>query len=414
MNQKEKDYDVIVVGGGASGMMTAGIAAERGLRVLLLEKNAKLGEKLKITGGGRCNITNNEDNIRDFLSVYKDAEKFLYSAFSQFNKNHTIEFFEKLGLPIVVQARKRCFPKTEKALDVFKTLDTFLKKTGVVVKTNSPVSKIVRRGDEIVGVSVGGETFSGRSYVIATGGVSHPETGSTGDGFNWVRKLGHTIKKPNPNIVPLRVAENWVKRLSGVSLSFMKIYFYLDGKRKFDRLGKILFTHFGISGPLVLNSSYEVLELLEKGEVSCRIDAYPDTDAGTLEKKILAVFEKNKNKLLKNIIGEIVPEGFGATVLKETKIDGETKVHSVSREERKKIVQFLKAMPFTIEGSLGYEKAVVSDGGVVLEEVDTKDFRSKIFPNLFFTGDMLNINRPSGGYSLQLCWTTGFVVGKSV
>lgn len=413
MAKVKEHYDVIIVGGGASGMMTAGIAAERGRRVLLLEKNKKLGEKLKITGGGRCNITNDESDLRAFLSVYKDAEKFLYSGFSQFDKDDTFKFFEKLGLPIVVQARKRCFPKTEKALDVFKALDKFIKKYNVTIKTNSPVSKIVRRGDEIAGVQVCDDVYTAESYVIATGGVSHPETGSTGDGFNWVRKLGHTVNKPNPNIVPLKVREGWVKNLSGVSLSFMKIYFYLDGKRQFDRLGKILFTHFGLSGPLILNSAYEVIQILEKGEVTCKIDAYPDTNHGDLEKKILKIFDANKNKSLKNIMGEITPEGLSETVLEETGVNGEEKVHSVSKDDRKKIVQFLKAMPLTIDGILGYDKAVVSDGGVVLEEVDTKDFRSKLFPNLFFTGDMLHINRPSGGYSLQLCWTTGYVVGKN-
>lgn len=413
MSKVREHYDVIVVGGGASGMMTAGIAAERGRRVLVLEKNSKLGEKLKITGGGRCNITNDESDLRKFLSVYKDAEKFLYSAFSQFDKDSTIEFFEKLGLPIVVQARKRCFPKTEKALDVFKALEKFMRKHKVTVRANAPVTKILRRGDDVAGVQVGDDVYTAESYVIATGGISHPETGSTGDGFNWVRKLGHTIKKPNPNIVPLRVKEEWVKRLSGVSLSFMKIYFYLDGKRQFDRLGKVLFTHFGLSGPLILNSAYEVVQILEKGEVTCVIDAYPDTNHGDLEKKILKVFETHKNKSLKNVMGDITPEGLSETVLAETGVDGEVKVHSVSREDRKKIVQFLKAMPLTIDGILGYDKAVVSDGGVVLEEVNTKDFRSKIYPNLFFTGDMLNINRPSGGYSLQLCWTTAYVVGKN-
>jgi len=414
MAKVKEHYDVIVIGGGASGMMTAGVAAERGRRVLLLEKNPKLGEKLKITGGGRCNITNDESDIHTFLAVYRDASKFLFSSFSQFNKDNTFGFFEKLGLPVVVQARKRCFPQTEKALDVYKALESFITKHGVVVKTKSAVQKILTKDKQIIGVQVGADVYSAESYVVATGGVSHPETGSTGDGFAWVQKLGHTVNKPNPNIVPLRVAEKWVKKLSGTSLSFMKIYFYLDGRRQFDRLGKILFTHFGVSGPLILNSAYEVIQILEKGKVTCIVDAYPDTDLGSLEKKVLSVFEVNKNKILKNILKEVVPLGFTETVLEQTKISGDMKVHSVSREDRKKIVRFLKAMPFTIDGTLGFEKAVVSDGGVVLSEVDIKDFRSKILPNLFFTGDMLHINRPSGGYSLQLCWTTGFVVGKNV
>ncbi len=418
MEQKSYHFDVIVVGGGASGMMTAGIAGERNLRVLLLEKNKTLGEKLKITGGGRCNITNNEDDLRKFLAMYGDAEKFLYSAFSQFDKNSTKEFFAGLGLPVVTQERNRCFPKTEKALDVFKTLEAFLKKNKVTVKTNSPVTKIEKKGGEISGVFVGDVQYTATSYVIATGGVSHPETGSTGDGFKWLENLGHTVSAPNPNIVPLKVKEKWVKKIPGTIFSDCKIYFYLDEKRMFDRRGNILCTHFGISGPLVLNSAYEVLALLEKGSVTCSVDMFPDKNLGELEQHLLQIFEANKNKALKNVLKEIIPPAGGGgivnTIIESLGFDGDQKVHSVTREERKKIVQLLKAMRFTIAGSLGYDKAVVSDGGVPLTEVDTKDFRSKIFSNLFFTGDMLHINRPSGGYSLQLCWTTGYVAGKSV
>jgi predicted Rossmann fold flavoprotein len=414
MEQKSNHFDVIVVGGGASGMMTAGIAGERNLRVLLLEKNKTLGEKLKITGGGRCNITNNEDDLRKFLAVYRDAEKFLYSAFSQFDKNSTKEFFAGLGLPVVVQERNRCFPKTEKALDVFKTLEAFIKKGGVTVRTNSPVTKIEKKGSEISGVFVGDVKYTANSYVIATGGVSHPETGSTGDGFIWLQNLGHTVSAPNPNIVPLKVKEKWVKKIPGTLFSDCKIYFYLDGKRMFDRRGNILCTHFGISGPLVLNSAYEVLALLEKGSVTCSVDMFPDKNLGELEQYLLQIFEGNKNKALKNVLKEITVGGIVNTVIESLGFVGDQKVHSVTRDERKKIVQLLKAMKFTIAGSLGYDKAVVSDGGVVLTEVDTKDFRSKTFHNLFFTGDMLHINRPSGGYSLQLCWTSGYVVGKNV
>ncbi|MCX6755678.1 MAG: NAD(P)/FAD-dependent oxidoreductase [Candidatus Nomurabacteria bacterium] len=414
MKLNTEHFDVVVIGGGASGMMAAGVAGQKGKKVLILEKNKNLGEKLKITGGGRCNVTNAEFNIREFLKIYGDGGKFLNSAFAKFSAKDTFEFFESKGLPLVVQARKRAFPKTEKALDVFNVLNKFIISNGVKIKTNCGVKKILHEKGHITGLETKDGTYTANSYILATGGLSHPETGSTGDGFKWLADLGHTVKKPTPTIVPLAVEEEWIKMLSGISLSFMKITFYLGGVKKFKKIGKILFTHFGLSGPLILNSSSEVSELLHEGIVTALIDAYPDTDHGALEKKIIKTFDENKNKSLKNIFKEIVPEGMSPGVMTLLpQINFETKVHSITKEERKIIVDLLKALPVTITELMGYDRAVVADGGVDLKEIDTKTMQSLKLDNLFVTGDLLHINRPSGGYSLQLCWTTGFVAGES-
>ena len=407
-------YDVLVVGGGSAGLMAAGRAAELGKRVLLLEKNKRVGEKLRISGGGRCNITNAEEDSRTLMAAYGKAEQFLYSVFSQFGNKETFSFFESKGLPLVVQARKRAFPKTENATDVVKTLEAYCRTNGVVIQTGAQVTEVLGDAKGVTGVACGKEVYAAKEYIFATGSVSHPETGSTGDGFTWLERLGHTVVPPTPTIVPIKVADDWAHVLAGVSLTFMKITFFVDSKKAFSKTGKILFTHFGLSGPLILNSSSKVSDLLYSGAVTATIDAYPHTDLGALEKDILKAFDAHKNKALKNVVAEFVPEGTAKGILKllEVRIDVTTKVHSVSREERKMMAQLLKALPLTIEGLMGFDRAVIADGGVPLNEIDMRTMRSKVVPNLFIIGDLLHVNRPSGGYSLQLCWSTGFVAGS--
>ena len=407
-------FDVVVIGGGASGMMVAGVAGARGKSVLLLEKNARLGEKLRITGGGRCNITSAEPDVRAFLKHYGSAEQFLYSTFAQFGVAETFIFFEKLGLPLVTQEHKRVFPKTERAADVVQVLEQYMKKWNVQCKTGSAVTRIVSDKNGITGIISGGKTYTAHSYVLATGGLSHPETGSTGDGFRWLSNLGHSVDSPTPSIVPVAVKENWVRALSGVSIQSAKITFFVDGAKKISKTGKILFTHFGISGPMVLNVSGKVGELLHTGAVTASIDLYPTLDLGALDTKIISIFDANKNKIFKNVLDEIVPQGMADVFLRlAPTIEAETKVHSISKEQRKDLVRILKALPLTITGLMGHERSVVTDGGISLSEIDTKTMRSLRCKNLFVTGDLLNIVRPSGGYSLQLCWTTGFVAGSN-
>lgn len=401
------------MGGGASGMMAASVASALGKKVLIIEKNRGLGEKLKITGGGRCNITNAEEDLRVLMKNYGVAEPFLYSAFARFDNQDTFKYFTDRGLPLVVQARKRAFPHTERAIDVYNVMKKELEKGGVDTILGAQVTSIDTDGNKIKSINTVKGSYVAKSYILATGGMSHPETGATGDGFKFLKDLGHKIKEPTPSIVPLEVAESWVHELAGVSLSFMKITFFMEDKKAFSKTGKVLFTHFGLSGPLILNSASKVGDLLQSGKVTAYIDAYPDTNHGALSEKIIKVFDANKNKSLKTVFKEIVPEGT-AKALQQVfpQIDFDTKVHSVTKDMRKVIVHTLKALPITITNLMGYDRAVVADGGVLLTEVDMKTMKSKLYDNLYITGDLLNINRPSGGYGLQLCWTTGFIAGK--
>lgn len=407
-------YDVIVIGGGASGMMAAGRAAERGKRVLLLEKNTALGKKLSITGGGRCNITNAEYDAQALLAHYGSAKAFLHSPFSKFGVPETCSFFESHGLPIVVQARKRAFPKTEQAKDVVRTLTQYLRAGNVEVLTNAAVEGIIAADGQITGIRVGGKTLVASSYILATGGVSHPETGSTGDGFSWLATLGHTVQEPTPTIVPLATSDAWTHALAGVSLPAVRIQFLLDGKRMFTTEGDILCTHFGLSGPTILNNAGKVADLLHEGAVTATIDLYPREDIGSLDQKIVRAFDDVKNKTLKNSWNSIAPVGTGPALLPLLEHSSpDTKVHSITKEQRRMIIDLLKALPATITGLMGYDRAVVADGGGSLEEIDTRTMRSKRYSNLYVTGDLLHISRPSGGYSLQLCWTTGYVAGSN-
>jgi len=410
----DEHFDVVIIGGGASGLFASGRAAERGKKVLVLEKNRTLGEKLLLTGGGRCNITNATYDTREFLAHLGKGTEPLFSAFAQFDVKDTFTFFEKRGLPLVIEARNRAFPASQNAGDVLRIIEAYARDNGAIIRTKTKVSRILEEHGGIVGIETGKSVIGADAVIVATGGLSHPETGSTGDGFTFLRNLGHSVEDPGADLVPIEVHDAWVKALSGTSLSFMKMTVYANGKKAFAKKGKVLFTHFGLSGPLVLNSARAIGTLLGQGRVTIAIDAYPDTDIGALEKDIIRVFDQAKNKMIKNVADDIMPHGMAEVFpLLFPHIPLDKKVHSITKEERRLIVDTLKALPVSVVGLMGMDRAIVSDGGVPLDEIDTKYMRSRLYPNLYVTGDMIHVNRQSGGYSLQIAWTTGYVAGSA-
>ena len=407
-------YDLAVIGGGPAGMMAAGRAAERGLKVILLEKNPSLGKKLLITGGGRCNVTNAEFDDRVLLAKFKDNAKFLFSAFAEYSVTEALEFFNSRGMETKVEPGKRVFPVSDSAQSVHAVLLFYMKEGKVTIQTNASVNGFVKNDAgliEAVTLKNGDKIFA-KSFVIATGGTSHPETGSTGEGFSWLAGLGHTIRKPEAALVPVEVSDTWVKKLSGISYPTAKITLFQNNVKQSVNKGKILFTHFGLSGPGILNLSSEIGELMKYGDVVISLDILPQYDYATLNKALQDLFAKEHNKKFKNSIDTLVPTAFVDVIIERSGIDPDIKCNSVTREDRLKLVQLLKDIHIHPTGLLGLDKAIITSGGVALDEVDFKTMRSRIVPNLHLVGDVLDIDRPSGGYSLQLCWTTGWVAGS--
>lgn len=428
-------WDVVIIGGGPSGMMAAGRAAELGAKVLILEKNESLGKKLLITGGGRCNVTNSEFDTRVLLAKFKDEGKFLFSPFSQYGVKETLDFFHSHGMETKVENEKRTFPVTDRASSVLEVLQKYMASGHVTIRSNAEVTGFITSASEgrqtITAVRLkGNENISAKKFILATGGKSRPETGSTGDGFIWAKQLGHTVVEPSVSLVPIKIKDSAtrpiLKDLSGVSLPEVKITILQNNvKQNKPAKGKILFTHVGVSGPTILNLSKDVGELLKYGEVFLSIDVLPNIDQATLDAKLNTLFRTEINKKLKNCLGMIggiheadkspvLPTALVKAIIEISGVDGDTPAHSITKENRRKILAVLKGLQLQVSGLLGTDKAIVTSGGVLLDEIDPRTMQSRIHPNLYLVGDMLHIDRPSGGYSLQLCWTTGYVAGSDV
>lgn len=402
---------MVVIGGGPAGMTAALAAAAEGAQVILLEKNPVLGKKLSITGGGRCNVTNNKPKVREMLSQYASDGKFLFSTFTEHGVAQTIEWFLERGVSFKEENEGRLFPQTESAETIRQTLVEELDKQKVRVRLKQVVSGIsYDKKSKVFTVETGGGVIKAKACVVATGGYARPETGSTGEGFLWLKKLGHTIHTHSDALVPIALKSKWTKILSGLTLPEVKVSVWADGKKYHSKTGRVLITHFGVSGPLILNMSKVVGDTLEIAPVELRLDLFPEHDAGQLKEYFKTVLASNKK--MQNALAEILPSQLVKALFLQSGIDGETLCHSVSSADRKKFLQYVKSVPLPVLGLLGADKAIVSSGGVSPEEIDFRTMSSKIIPNLFLAGDVLNINRPSGGYSLQLCWSTGFVAGK--
>lgn len=412
---KMTELDVIVIGGGPAGMMAAGRAAERGLRVTLLEKNTALGNKLLITGGGRCNVTNNEPDTRKLLSKFRDSDKYLFSAFSQWAVSDTLDFFHSHKMETKTETEQRVFPVSNSARSVWNVLVDRLRSTGVTVISGSPVTGLIVEDGRIKGVKLRGKKeLRAKCVILATGGRSHPETGSTGDGFEWLRAIGHNVTEPTAALVPIAVKDAWISRVSGLAIQKTKITLLQNNVKQGSSFGKLLFTHVGLSGPAILNMSRDIGELLKYGEVIISLDVLPDLDHGMLNTKLQEIFKKEDKKKFKNSLRSLIPSSLTPIIVELSGINPDKQCNSVRREERIRLIELLKHVNVEASHLLGDDKAIITSGGVSLDEVDFKTMRSRLYANLYLIGDILDIDRPSGGYSLQLCWTTGYVAGNSV
>lgn len=405
---------VIVIGGGPAGMMAAYAASCQGHAVTVLEQNEKLGKKLFITGKGRCNITNAGDMDNLFANVMSNR-KFLYSAFYTFDNEQVISFFENQGLRTKVERGNRVFPLSDHSSDVIAALSRALKSQNVDIRLHTKVQSLLIRDEAACGVVLSdGKTVEADDVIVATGGISYPSTGSTGDGYRMAEESGHALVECTPSLVPFETKEDWVKDLQGLSLRNVTVSIYHGKKKLYEDFGEMLFTHFGVSGPLVLSASGMIKPVQFKQELCMYIDLKPALDAEQLDKRILREFDAAMNKQFKNVIGSLMPAKMIPVVIRLSGIDPDKKVNEVSREERQHLVQLLKRLPLTINGLRGWNEAIITKGGVSVKDINPSTMESKKVSHLFFCGEVLDLDALTGGYNLQIAWSTGYLAGISV
>lgn len=408
-------YDLIVIGGGPAGMMAAGVAAENGAKVLLLEKNDRLGIKLLITGKGRCNITNAQFDSKNLVDIFGKNGRFLFSALNKFGNQDIINFFENRGLNTKIERGNRVFPQGDSSLDVLAVLKNYLAEGHVKIQSKTQIKSIIKKDNLISKIILADQSeLQAKKYIIATGGKSYPMTGSSGDGYIWLKNLGHTIVTPSPALSPLLTKEKLVKDLEGLSLKNVSISIYQNNKKIDSRFGEALFTSDGLSGPIILDMSKNIGLALKYGAVKLEIDYKPSLDFQTLDKRLQNDFARSNNKLFKNSLDDLLPKKLIPLIIKLSDINPEKKANAITKDERKILIHLLKNFELNVKALYGFNKAIVTAGGVSLKEVDPQTMQSKIIKNLYLAGEILDLDGPTGGYNLQACWSTGYLAGQSI
>lgn len=408
---------VLIIGGGAAGMMAAAFAAKNGNRVEVFEKNEKLGKKLFITGKGRCNITNAAD-LEDFFSAVTSNPKFLYSAFYSFTNEQVISFFEELGVKTKVERGGRVFPVSDHSSDVIQALKSEMERLGVKINLNAEVKELITEKNSTIetvdGIRlVSGKKISGDAVIVATGGISYPSTGSTGDGYRFARRCGHKVSELSPSLVPMEVKEWYAGELMGLSLRNIEIRI-TDGKKKlYQEFGEMLFTHYGVTGPVILSASSVVGKKLKDTELTLHIDLKPALTEEQLDKRVLREFETNHNRQFKNAVDSLFPSKLRPVIVELSGIPEEKKVHEITKEERLRFIRLIKDFTMTLTGLRGYNEAIITKGGVSVKEIDPGTMESKLIKGLYFAGEVLDLDAVTGGYNLQIAWSTGYLAGMN-
>jgi predicted Rossmann fold flavoprotein len=406
-------YDVVVIGGGPAGILAAGAAGARGRKTLLIEKNEKIGKKLFITGKGRCNVTNAAD-MDEFMSNIAKNAKFLYSAFRALSNNDLIDMLHDMGLKTKVERGGRVFPESDKSSDVLKALQKYLDKNNVDIMLHTSVREIIATDDKINKVLLeDGRDIGCESVIVCTGGLSYPQTGSTGDGLTFAKAVGHTVTDLFPSLIPLVVKEDYIKDLQGLSLKNVAIKVLIDQKTIYDDFGEMLFTHYGLSGPIILSASFYISDYLrKKKDIKLAIDLKPALSEEDLDKRVLKDFNEKLNKQFKNSLDALLPQKLIPVIIKLSKIDENKEVNQISKEERKQLVSLLKHLEFTITGTRPIAEAIVTSGGVSIKEINPKTMESKLISGLYFAGEVMDLDAFTGGYNLQIAFSTGYAAGS--
>lgn len=405
-------HKVIVVGGGAAGMMAAIQSARTGNQVVLLEKNERLGKKLFITGKGRCNVTNGCETEELFGKIVTNP-RFLYSAFYSFSNEDTIDFFEELGLPLKRERGERIFPVSDHSSDVIRALTREMDRLSVDIRRNTEVTGLIIEEKQVRGVRLKDNSAEyGDRVILTTGGLSYPSTGSTGDGFRWAREAGHRVTKLSPSLVPVHIKEDWCARMMGLSLRNTGFKAMCGTKKIYEEQGELLFTHFGISGPIVLSFSAYAEKYLEKGIRIC-LDLKPAMSREQLDSRILRDFHEKMNKQFKNSLDDLLPKKMIPIIIERSAISPDKKVNEITKEERTRLVSMLKEFDLTVTGLGEWKEAIITKGGIAVKEVNPSTMESKLVNGLFFAGEILDLDGLTGGYNLQIAWSTGYLAGQN-